>query len=178
MLIDCRSLDIEWGDCAVSSGGFFGGEIRIWLSQPKANGPHGGGFSASSGDKYDRVKSTEWGTANGYIFSTASDEYTAQMQTPEDLGIVGQIIGVQPFIGEYDLGGATMDSVASLVLGSTISAMWMVLEGHQTWRDAGAATAELLLRALHRPRHRGRNLQAAAFDLDLRHGADVGDGDR
>ena len=26
--------------------------------------------------------------------------------------------------------------------------MWMVLEGHQTWREAGSATAELLLRAL------------------------------
>jgi hypothetical protein len=29
-----------------------------------------------------------------------------------------------------------------------VSAMWMVLEGHQTWRDAGTSTAELLLRAM------------------------------
>jgi hypothetical protein len=26
--------------------------------------------------------------------------------------------------------------------------MWMVIEGHQTWREAGSSTAELLLRAL------------------------------
>jgi hypothetical protein len=26
--------------------------------------------------------------------------------------------------------------------------MWMVLEGHQTWRDAGTSTAQLLLRAM------------------------------
>jgi hypothetical protein len=26
--------------------------------------------------------------------------------------------------------------------------MWTVLEGHQTWRDAGSSKAELLLRAL------------------------------
>ena len=37
---------------------------------------------------------------------------------------------------------------AALIIGATISAMWMVLEGHQTWREAGSATAELLLRAL------------------------------
>jgi hypothetical protein len=26
--------------------------------------------------------------------------------------------------------------------------MWMVLEGHQTWREAGSSTAELVLRAM------------------------------
>jgi hypothetical protein len=26
--------------------------------------------------------------------------------------------------------------------------MWMVLEGHQTWREAGTSTAELVLRAM------------------------------
>lgn len=50
--------------------------------------------------------------------------------------------------GRYVLGGVSVDSVASLVLGAGISAMWMVLEGHQTWREAGSATAELVLRAL------------------------------
>jgi AcrR family transcriptional regulator len=48
--------------------------------------------------------------------------------------------------GRYEV--ANVDSVASLVLGATISAMWMVLEGHQTWREAGSTTAELLLRSL------------------------------
>jgi len=50
--------------------------------------------------------------------------------------------------GRYELNTSDIDSVASMVLGSTIGAMWMVLEGHQTWRDAGSSTAELLLRAL------------------------------
>lgn len=50
--------------------------------------------------------------------------------------------------GRYSVSLSSVDSVASLVLGATISAMWMVLEGHQTWRDAGASAAELLLRAL------------------------------
>jgi hypothetical protein len=35
-----------------------------------------------------------------------------------------------------------------MVLGATVSAMWMVLEGHQTWREAGSSTAELVLRAM------------------------------
>lgn len=50
--------------------------------------------------------------------------------------------------GRYDVGRVDVDSVASLVQGATISAMWMVLEGHQTWREAGSACAELILRAL------------------------------
>jgi AcrR family transcriptional regulator len=50
--------------------------------------------------------------------------------------------------GRYAIGPSSIDSVASLVLGATVSAMWMVLEGHQTWREAGSSTAELLLRAL------------------------------
>jgi AcrR family transcriptional regulator len=50
--------------------------------------------------------------------------------------------------GRYDIGTASIDSIASLAVGATVSAMWMVLEGHQTWRDAGTSTAELLLRAM------------------------------
>ncbi|OHV04443.1 TetR/AcrR family transcriptional regulator [Mycobacterium talmoniae] len=50
--------------------------------------------------------------------------------------------------GRYDIGPAGVDGIASLVLGATVSAMWMVLEGHQTWREAGSSTAELLLRAV------------------------------
>jgi AcrR family transcriptional regulator len=48
----------------------------------------------------------------------------------------------------YDIGPSSVESVTSLVLGATVSAMWMVIEGHQTWREAGSSTAELLLRAL------------------------------
>jgi AcrR family transcriptional regulator len=50
--------------------------------------------------------------------------------------------------GRYDLGSLSVDSIASLALGATVSAMWMVLEGHQTWREAGSATAELVLRSM------------------------------
>jgi AcrR family transcriptional regulator len=50
--------------------------------------------------------------------------------------------------GRYSLGDLKAESVASLVQGATISSMWMVLEGHQTWREAGSAAAELVLRAL------------------------------
>lgn len=50
--------------------------------------------------------------------------------------------------GRYQLGEIGVDSVASMVMGATVSAMWMVLEGHQTWREAGSATGELVLRAL------------------------------
>ncbi|MDH6245059.1 TetR/AcrR family transcriptional regulator [Mycobacterium sp. OTB74] len=57
-------------------------------------------------------------------------------------------VGAGLAVGRYALDGVTVESVASLVLGATISAMWMVLEGHQTWREAGTTTAELILRAL------------------------------
>jgi AcrR family transcriptional regulator len=50
--------------------------------------------------------------------------------------------------GRYDIGAVSIDSIASLVVGATVSAMWMVLEGHQTWREAGSSTAGLLLRAM------------------------------
>ncbi len=50
--------------------------------------------------------------------------------------------------GRYDLGATSIDSVASLIVGTTVSAMWMVLEGHQTWREAGSSAAELILRAM------------------------------
>ena len=50
--------------------------------------------------------------------------------------------------GRFPVDAALTPNVATLIIGGTISAMWMVLEGHQTWREAGSATAELLLRAL------------------------------
>jgi AcrR family transcriptional regulator len=50
--------------------------------------------------------------------------------------------------GRYVIGPSNVESVASMVIGATISAMWMVLEGHQTWREAGSSTAELVLRAM------------------------------
>ena len=52
------------------------------------------------------------------------------------------------FAGRNCIGPVSVDSIASLALGATVSAMWMVLEGHQTWREAGTSTAELVLRAM------------------------------
>ena len=48
----------------------------------------------------------------------------------------------------YSVEASMVSSIASLVIGATVSAMWMVLEGHQTWREAGSSTAELILRSL------------------------------
>ena len=50
--------------------------------------------------------------------------------------------------GRYTVPATMALSIASLVVGSTVSAMGLVLEGRQTWRDAGSIIAELILRAL------------------------------
>jgi AcrR family transcriptional regulator len=50
--------------------------------------------------------------------------------------------------GRYHVDKSMTPGIASLIIGATVSAMWMVLEGHQTWREAGSSTAGLLLRAL------------------------------
>jgi AcrR family transcriptional regulator len=63
--------------------------------------------------------------------------------------------------GRYDLGSLSVDSIAAMVLGATVSAMWMVLEGHQTWREAGSATAELVLRAMGIDAVEAREIAAA-----------------
>jgi len=50
--------------------------------------------------------------------------------------------------GRYNFREGTESKVASMVIGTALSAIWTVLEGHETWRDAGTAAAELVLRAL------------------------------
>lgn len=50
--------------------------------------------------------------------------------------------------GRYSVDARLRLSVASLMIGAAVSAMWMVLEGHQGWREAGSGCAELLLRSL------------------------------
>lgn len=63
--------------------------------------------------------------------------------------------------GRYDLGSVSVDSIASMIVGATVSAMWMVFEGHQTWREAGSSTAELVLRAMGIQRDEARDIAAA-----------------
>lgn len=50
--------------------------------------------------------------------------------------------------GRYDVELGREASVTSLLMGTTVSAIWMVLEGHQGWREAGSEAARLVLRAL------------------------------
>jgi AcrR family transcriptional regulator len=50
--------------------------------------------------------------------------------------------------GRYNIDESMIMSAASLLVGATVSALSMVLEGHQTWREAGSRAAELVLRAL------------------------------
>jgi hypothetical protein len=50
--------------------------------------------------------------------------------------------------GRYDVDASQEPGITSLLMGTTVSAMWMVIEGHQAWREAGSEAARLVLRAL------------------------------
>jgi AcrR family transcriptional regulator len=50
--------------------------------------------------------------------------------------------------GRYVLGNDQIPTVLGLIAGATVSAIYLVLEGHRTWREAGADTAEFVLRAI------------------------------
>lgn len=56
-------------------------------------------------------------------------------------------------------------SVVGAISGSVLAAMALVLEGHRTWRDAGADTAEFCLRALGVPVEQARSHATAALPL-------------
>lgn len=47
----------------------------------------------------------------------------------------------------YDLRADLLPAAMSMIAGTTLTAMGMVLEGHQTWREAGSSAAELVLRS-------------------------------
>jgi hypothetical protein len=47
----------------------------------------------------------------------------------------------------FRLDASKLNAMLSLLVGALLGAMNAVLSGHQTWRDAGANTAELFLRA-------------------------------
>lgn len=48
----------------------------------------------------------------------------------------------------YDFRPEQLPSAMAMIAGSVLSSMFLVLEGHRTWRDAGSDTAELVLRGL------------------------------
>lgn len=48
----------------------------------------------------------------------------------------------------YDFRPEQLPSVIAVIAGAVLASMFLVLEGHRTWRDAGSDTAELVLRGL------------------------------
>ncbi|MCY1372959.1 hypothetical protein D9M69_602010 [compost metagenome] len=54
-------------------------------------------------------------------------------------------------IGRYDIRPEQLPSAMSTISGSVLGAIFLVVEGHRTWREAGSDTAELVLRALGVP---------------------------
>jgi AcrR family transcriptional regulator len=60
--------------------------------------------------------------------------------------------------GRYAVSSGMELSIASLAIGAVVSSMWMVLEGHQGWREAGSGAAELVLCALGVPREEARQI--------------------
>ena len=50
--------------------------------------------------------------------------------------------------GRYQFHREQLQSVLAIISGSVHAAMILVVEGHKSWREAGADTAELVLRAL------------------------------
>jgi AcrR family transcriptional regulator len=61
-------------------------------------------------------------------------------------------------LGRYDFRTGQLQSVISMIAGSVLSAMFLVLEGHSTWREAGSDTAELLLRGMGVPAQEARDI--------------------
>lgn len=50
--------------------------------------------------------------------------------------------------GRFCLAPDDLTGVMAMVSGTSSTAMWLVLEGHETWRTIGSSTATLLLRGL------------------------------
>jgi AcrR family transcriptional regulator len=61
-------------------------------------------------------------------------------------------------LGRYDFKAEQLQSVIALVAGSVLSAMFLVLEGHSAWREAGSDAAELLLRGMGIPPQEARDI--------------------
>ena len=64
-------------------------------------------------------------------------------------------------LGRYDFKAEQLQSVIALVAGSVLSAMFLVLEGHSTWREAGSDAAELLLRGMGIPPQEARSIASS-----------------
>ncbi|MGN7934314.1 TetR/AcrR family transcriptional regulator [Pseudomonas sp. 22447] len=60
--------------------------------------------------------------------------------------------------GRYTFQQEQLLSVLTLISSSVLGSIFLVIEGHRTWRDSGSDTAELLLRALGVPPEEARAL--------------------
>lgn len=63
--------------------------------------------------------------------------------------------------GRYTCRPEQLPSVVAMIGGTVLGAIFLVLEGHRTWRDAGADAVELVLVALGIPRDEARALASA-----------------
>ena len=61
----------------------------------------------------------------------------------------------------YDFQQEQLPAVIAMIAGTTLSAIFLVLEGHRAWREAGSDAAELVLRALGVPAEDARTLSRA-----------------
>jgi hypothetical protein len=60
--------------------------------------------------------------------------------------------------GRYTFAQEQLLSVLTLISSSVLGSIFLVLEGHRTWRESGSDTAELVLRALGVPSEEARAL--------------------
>jgi hypothetical protein len=60
--------------------------------------------------------------------------------------------------GRYTFEKEQLLSVLTLISSSVLGSIFLVLEGHKTWRESGSDTAELVLRALGVPPEEARAL--------------------
>jgi AcrR family transcriptional regulator len=60
--------------------------------------------------------------------------------------------------GRYSIRPEQVPSAVSLVAGTVAASLYLVLEGHRTWRDAGSDAAEFVLRALGVSKKEARRL--------------------
>ncbi len=109
--------------------------IRLWIRRAHAE-PHWGRFLAR------------------FAFSNASLQALWTGPPVADL-----LKGLQN--GRYAFRQDQLPSVVAMIAGSVLGGVFMVLEGHRTWRDAGADCVELVLIALGLPREEARALAAA-----------------
>lgn len=63
--------------------------------------------------------------------------------------------------GRYVFRSDQFESVVAFIGSSTLAAMWLVINGEKTWREAGPDAAEMILRSIGVPLEEARALAAA-----------------